>query len=74
MAKLLRLVHPNAGVRIAYQKRLDALIAEFGDKLTPEIQKLLDTVERPTNPHDSGDGKGTGRKGLLTKDTWYEHV
>lgn len=29
MAKLLRAVHPNAGVRIAYQKRLDNLIAEM---------------------------------------------
>ena len=29
MAKLLRAVHPNAGVRIAYRKRLDNLIAEM---------------------------------------------
>lgn len=66
--------HVHCGELPGCQCTYRSVIPMFGDKITPEIQKLLDTVERPTNPHDSGNGKGTGRKGLLTKDTWYEHV
>lgn len=44
-------------------------VPEFGDKITPEIQKLLDKTEKPTDPEKRG---GIGRKGLLLKGNWHE--
>ena len=42
---------------------------EFGDKMTPEIEKLLAKTDKPTPTVPRA---GVGRKGLLLKGDWNE--
>lgn len=43
-------------------------VPEFGDEITPEIQRLLEKEERKTDPDDR---VGIGRKGRLLGGTWH---
>ena len=46
-------------------------VPEFGDEMTPEIQRLLNKEERNTDPNDK---MGIGRKGLLLRSNWHEQA